>query len=773
MALPRLERVNTLWFVTLGVTALAAAILVYILLLESALGAFSIKDASPLAIGQSSGPSVALLQSDYTKKVHRELNLADTSTAWVDQTLLSWREFLIEKERQISFRDISDQDLETRDLSDYDVLILPSSRAMSDLQIERIKEFMQGGGSVLATWTPGVYRPDGSWRGWSFVEEVFGVEFQGFVERGVGNYRIYTDTFPGSTPPGIYLPEYLAQKEPDPRVETSSTSTRDFLLRETTRQEARATDFPPLRTYEWNDTLGTAPPTRDYARAEIVRAPLRGVDGEVTVQDAVKVTYFTWIGGDPNAEIPYPRTNAGIRRFTLRGDTPLTANIPGGYRVKIQVYNPGVKVRVTEPERTAAAGFWYDFATDDIVSTAAVENTTGIVYGTYGNGRFVYQGFQRNAMGVGPDDREDWLQLADYFANVMNYLRRRPVIWVHDWPFPYEAGAMMTGIANDNGSSLEPALAMLEREDFPGTFFVDPEKAKGQGTILTRMYDLGDVGVLDSLRTRSDGSTALQAPRLRSRRAMLEGLVGGRPIKGYRSTERGMLSNETMGGLVDAGGYTYFLPDSIGRRTSPKLMGEPFETLTRIGVSTRSDKDILGGDATVSMDLAASLIQDGIKRVEYESGLFNLIYHGEVLGQNVGVLRGVARTLKNGKFWVASGDEIAHWWRLHQGLNADVEQRGPSRLFVRVSNDNGNIAEQAAVSISLGQSVTSVNIRPELINIFKVFGEGEEVPTYELRENGTVLVMLIKELKPQQYRIFHIDLLGPNTNPFRTDSQAQ
>jgi hypothetical protein len=528
-------------------------------------------------------------------------------------------------------------------------------------------------------------------------------------------------------------------------------------------------DFPPLRTYEWSDTLGTSPPTRDYARAQLVTAPLRDTNGDLSVRDAVKVTYYTWIGGDPNAVIPYPRTNAGVRRFTLRGNTPLTANIPSGYRVKIQVYNPGVKVRVTEPERSQAAGFWYDFATDDLVSVDAVENTTGIVYGTYGKGRFVYMGFQRNAMGVGPEDREDWRQLADYFANAMNYLRQKPVIWVHDWPYPYAAAGMMTGVAETNIQGLGPVVEMLRREQFPGTFFVNPENAKGQGQLLTSMYDLGDVGVYDSLRTRSDGTTAAQAPRLARKRSVLEGLVGGRQVRGYRSSERGRLSNETMGGLVDASGYTYFMPDSIGRRTMPKIMGEPFESLTRIGVTARGDRDILGGNATISMDLASSLIQDGIRRVEYEGGLFNLVYSSSLLGQNVGVLRGVARSLASGQFWVSSGDDVAHWLRLHKGLNADVEQRGPSRLFVRVSNDNGNVAENAAISISLGKPVTSVNIRPELINIFKVFGEGEDIPTYELKENGTVLVMPIRELKPQQYRIFHIDLLGPETDPFRTD----
>ena len=103
-----LEKVNVLWFLTLGVTAVASAILVYLLLLESILGAFRIQDASPALIGQDNRPRVALLNSDYTRQVHRVVSPGDTSTAWVDQTLLDWRKYLIDFKPRIAFTDISD-----------------------------------------------------------------------------------------------------------------------------------------------------------------------------------------------------------------------------------------------------------------------------------------------------------------------------------------------------------------------------------------------------------------------------------------------------------------------------------------------------------------------------------------------------------------------------------------------------------------------------------------------------------------------------------------
>lgn len=755
MAKIQLERINVLWFLTLGVTALAAGILIYILLLESALGAFSIREAAPANIGRLEQPKVALLRSEYTKRAHAALNPANPSTDWIDAALDSWQEFLLDRSRNISFSVITDEQIEMGELDAFDTLILPSVRAMSDQQMEKIKEFMERGGSVLATWTPGIYQPDGTWRGWRFIEEAFGVGFVDFVERGTGNYRVYQDTFPGFTPPGIYRPNYsFADSLTDGPADGQTSSARQAEM----RRRAEEADFPPLRGYRWAGMADETPPQADHAIADTLTLRIRDIDGRLQWQRAVAVSYYTWTGGSTETQTPYPYTGTGIRKFTLRGGTPLTAGIPGGYRLKVQVYNPGVRLRVLEP-RTQAAGFWYDFAVENEVVSDALANTTGIVYGTYGRGRFVYLGMQRDAMGTGPEDREDSEALGRFFTNIMNYLRRTPVVWVHDWPYDeehhYEGAAMITGIGGDEIENFAGVADVLAAEGVPGTFFVRPDAAGPHRALLARLHQRGDVGVLGDLMRDEDGSERNQRERLASWKATLESIVGG-PVTGYRSTQRGQFGENTMGALRSAG-YQYFVPDSIGRRTVPKIMGFPYETLIRVGVTGHADREVFELSPGETSELRTLFFEEDMTRVRYEGGLYNLIYSSDLLGrpEHRDVLRSVVRSLKRQNFWVVSGDSMTHWWRMRQGINVDVKQRGPHRLVLSISNNNGATADAVAVTLALGRPVENVRIQPELIAI----GGTAEVPTAILQADNAELVLVVKQLKPQQDRIFHIDLI--------------
>lgn len=755
----QLERVNVLWFLTLGLTALFAGILVYILLLQTALGAFSITEVAPRLSTKKEAPKVALLNSQYTRDAHMALNPGDTLAAWVDVTLRSWREFLLDKSRNISFSEVLDAQVENGEIGAFDVLILPSSRALSDKQITEIKKFMENGGSVLATWTPGIYQPDGSWRGWSFVEEAFGVSFISFVDRDQGNYRIYQDTFPGITPPGIYRPE--SQFATD-LYEPDSLLSSYELYRVSMRKAAEEAEFGPLSQYRWVDTLGTIPPKADYATADTLTRLIRGTESQFVRQKAVAVNYYTWMGDDSETQTPYPNTGAGIRRFTLRGNSPLTAKIPSGYRMKVQIYNPAVRVRVVEP-RAHAAGFWYDYAVEpDRLVQDGLDNTTGLVYGTYGQGRFIYMGMQRDALGVGREDAEDLETLAQFFANIMNYLRHRPIVWVDDWPHPYQGGALLVGLGEaeiENFASVADILAAegSAGRSVGGTYVVPPDRAPAHRALLQRLHREGEVAVLGEVQRDGDGAEAAQAEYLARLKRALEEVVGG-PVYGYRSDDRGMYGWRTMGALRTAN-YRYFLPDSIGRRMMPKIMGFPFETLTRIGVTARSDQDLLQRLPGQELAYYATLMREDIRRVTYEHSMYNFIYHADMFArpEYVEGIRTVVRALQDDNYWIGTGSQVAHWWRIHKGLNTDVEQRGDSRIIVRISNDNGDVAESMAVRVALGHKASSVDIKSELVNTV--------LPKWELEEDGMILVLDIRQLKPQQVRIFHIDLLNERGEP--------
>ncbi len=722
-----LERINWLWFLTLGVTITAIGILVYIYLLESVYGPISIREAMPREQIVLK-PKVAILQSAYTRNVQRQINPRDTADVWYTHTLNWWERFLYHRGITVYSR-LTDEDVESGALSQYSVLILPATHTLSDQEITEIKRFLQQGGNVLATWIPGIYRPGGSWRGWSFVEETFGLLFEGYISPGISKYQVYADTFPGYTPPGLYRPKMDVKDVPpsDP-----------YKLR--MYQAALQAHFPPLKDYVWVDSLGAPFPSSDFVLADTIT--IRRGSRRIP---AVVLTYYTWLGTDARSIAPYPTTGPGIRRLTLRANTPLTAGIPAGYRLKVTVYDTPVQFRIAEP-RTKAVGFWHDFFLEEAPIDDPLRTSTGAVYGMYGRGRFAYFSFPLTNTGV---DQEDQLRLDQLSNNTMDWLRRRAVTWVPDWPYPYTAAALLAGKAETQPQHLLQVVRLFERERIQGAFFVHPERLKNQ-TLLQQLYSRGDVGVMDSLIANNQGPIEAQTQRLSRLRQQLEAILQ-RPVAGYMPTRSGMLGSNTLSALVNAG-YRYFLPDSIGRRDTPKIMGYPYQQLTRFNLTAHTDEDVLirAGD---NPELRAVIFNQDIQRILYEGGMYTLVYSSDILASPpyFSDLERVVRTLKQHNFWLASGIDLEYWWRLKQGLHAHVDTFGKRRIRVRISNDNGASVDRLGVWVALGYPVRSIKMVPEII--------GTPLPEYRFADpERTLLFLDVRNLKPQQYRNILIDL---------------
>ena len=123
--------------------------------------------------------------------------------------------------------------------------------------------------------------------------------------------------------------------------------------------------------------------------------------------------------------------------------------------------------------------------------------------------------------------------------------------------------------------------------------------------------------------------------------------------------------------------------------------------------------DSLGGGGTT----ATGYLQD-VVRNEYEGGLYRLVYSSDLLGQpgNLSVLRTVAQDVKNRQaYWVAAGDDIATWWHQRRNVEAFVEERSRTRLVIRLTNRNDADVRDVGLSVSLGQSVTGVQVKSEVV----------------------------------------------------------
>jgi peptidoglycan/xylan/chitin deacetylase (PgdA/CDA1 family) len=156
-----------------GIIVIGLALLVYLFVLKSVYGRFSTDDMVPdfgvlknFIFG--SDAKVAILYSDYTK------NMMTDGSSWLEDNVETWKKFL--DNIDLKYNIINDETIEKNLHKDYELIILPGSKSLSDREIINIKKFLIDGGSIFATSGTASYSDAGKWRGWEFFSEVFGVK---------------------------------------------------------------------------------------------------------------------------------------------------------------------------------------------------------------------------------------------------------------------------------------------------------------------------------------------------------------------------------------------------------------------------------------------------------------------------------------------------------------------------------------------------------------------------------------------------------------------
>ncbi|HEY5909382.1 MAG TPA: beta-galactosidase trimerization domain-containing protein [Verrucomicrobiae bacterium] len=123
-------------------------------------------------------------------------------TAWfysgrVEDHTLGWYQALIEA--RIPFEMVHDGLLDDAHVGQFKTLILPNIAALSDTQCRQLREFVNRGGSLIATCETSFYDQDGVKRKDFGLADLFGVSFEGRVEGPMQNsyLRLETDAATG------------------------------------------------------------------------------------------------------------------------------------------------------------------------------------------------------------------------------------------------------------------------------------------------------------------------------------------------------------------------------------------------------------------------------------------------------------------------------------------------------------------------------------------------------------------------------------------------
>ena len=102
-------------------------------------------------------------------------------------------------EARIPFDMVNDRLLSAEDLENYKLLILPNVAAISDTQCEQLREYVNNGGSIIATFETSLYDEKGDPRKDFGLADLFGLSYAGTVEGPMKNSYLKINPESGSS----------------------------------------------------------------------------------------------------------------------------------------------------------------------------------------------------------------------------------------------------------------------------------------------------------------------------------------------------------------------------------------------------------------------------------------------------------------------------------------------------------------------------------------------------------------------------------------------
>ncbi len=451
--------------------------------------------------------------------------------------------------------------------------------------------------------------------------------------------------------------------------------------------------------------------------------------------------------------------NDGLTKLhTLRGNLPITANIPTGYSLKVGTWDRPISVEVMDP-RTIQASFWYNYRLEKGLVRENIKKSAGIVFGNYGHGRFVWMGFEINSV-IG--SQEDYIYFDRLFNNSIKWLTYRPIAFAKDWPAGYAAAAMITPIVDKEPHNIQNIVNVLKDKNVKATFFINPRQAeqnRGLVKSLSRYGEIGslvDIGYLnsvnDTINTLNDYNTQLH--KLIKAKTELEEITGKKTSGAM--PYYGLFDKNTLKALVNDG-YNYVLTDSLTDRSVPKNMIIGDKRVTIMTKTARDDYEIIRDLNLTQSEFQFYTYQEDIDRVLFEGGMYIYKMHTDYqcTPDNINVAGEVIDELKKKNFWIATGDEIENWCARKNSVEIRTDKRGPSRVVLTISNPSKLTVNNLVIQVEINAAAKRITLDTEII--------GTKRARFDYDKKNKLVYVYINDLRPNESRTYYLDYNRPDS----------
>jgi hypothetical protein len=437
---------------------------------------------------------------------------------------------------------------------------------------------------------------------------------------------------------------------------------------------------------------------------------------------------------------------------TLRGNLPITAQIPTGYALKIATWDRPIYAEVLEP-RTTQVSFWYDFRREAGLVREEIQKSAGIAYGTYGKGRFVWFGFElTSVIGI----QQDWIYFEKLVNNSINWLTYQPTAFVKDWPGQYDAALVIVPTIKEQPQNYVNLNVALGNSKNQVTYFIDPillSREKDLVRSISRKGDIGaivDIGFLESQEDTVNKlySKEVQSSTFKLFSDSLQKITGKKvnavmPMNGY-------YDENTLQATAQRD-FEFIVTDSLTDRSVPDIQIRGSKPIMIITKTARDDYEVVKNYGLINTEFQRYTYEEDVDRLLFEGGLYVFKVHSEyqLQPQFASVIKDILTYAKNKKMWITSLKDLQSWWQHKLNVEVRYETRSARRISVELNNPRDEQAEGLTFQVNFNKRVKNIQISSDIINT--------KIPKYRLSNDGQVLYFYLDSMKPHESRSLLVD----------------
>ena len=378
------------------------------------------------------------------------------------------------------------------------------------------------------------------------------------------------------------------------------------------------------------------------------------------------------------AEFAGETTTQELGFLVVRGETPITGEIPAGQRLALSGLRESI-IRFKDAQSAAVRLLNWD----RIAKESAPDDGVVLFKEQSGrSGRVVIFGFPETAWS---STEQSLYRLID---GSLEWLERKPLIMRATWP---EAKKAAQSISMDTEEGFINSLAfadLLKKKTLPATFFVLTEVAKQFPEVLAQLAAHFELGLHGDTHIGFKGQAAkIQNDRLATMRRDLQQVLPQHPlIKGFRppleeydsTTEEALVKEDFLYEVVDPARSQSRLP--FFAKTSVANKAE----LVVLPRTQRDDLNFFGQAATEPSQEQKKILQmlgQDLEMVLNNGALGVLSIHSQNFGPTsplVSALPLFFDTLiaRKDLLWLATAGEIAQWWTDRSRVSLKTLARG-------------------------------------------------------------------------------------------------